>query len=244
MGRKAYTFLACWFVIVGLVTCLAYVPLSFWLSYIRPYIPNTVTVSQLTGYWWDGKARLMTNNLRGPVDLSWSIDSLLDPVSWRLSHEKFQGVGLVKIRPDQLEFWVDSFNLHADMFNGLLQPERVAVHGAPVSVSRWYAKWQFSTQKFEMFRGSAQWATGAISYPMGRNIKTSTFENWSVEGRLKDGFPELVLRSQENRHLGDAKLLPSDELEVTVMPAMVEALGQRWRGSKDYPAFVMIQSLL
>ncbi len=244
MGRKAAIVLVIWFVAVAGIVAAAYVPLSHWKSSIQRQLPRDVYLKNISGHWWRGNAQVEVHNLKGAVSVNWALGSLFEPFNWQVSHSKFRGFGQAQASLDTIKFWIEGFNLEADTFNGLMKRERIEVQGAPVMVERWYVEWSHAEQAFTQFRGMANWSDGEIQYPVGRTLRSARFSDWQLLGRLDSGAPDLQLRSEANTNLAGVKLLPSNELEVTVMPSMVEALGQRWNGSQDYPAFVMVQPIL
>lgn len=243
MGRKAAVILAIWFIVVALVTAVVFIPLSQWKSQIQSQLPNDVFVEEISGNWWNGQATLQFHNLQGSATFSWVAHSPFEPIEWRVAHQKFRGFGQAQVSTNNIQLWVDGFNIEADTFNGLMRRERIEVSGSPIIISRWYATWDFDQRLFTIFRGNAEWSNGVVQYPVGQAVRRSSFSNWQLVGRLDAGMPDLVLQSSVNDYLAGAKLLPSNELEVTVMPTMIEALGQRWNGAREYPAFVMVQPI-
>lgn len=243
MGRKAAIILIVWFVVVVALTTVVFIPLSQWKKHIQSQLPSDVFIQDIQGHWWAGQVNVQLHNLKGGARLDWKVDSLFEPVEWRVSHEKFRGFGQAQVSLSNVELWIDGFSVEADTFNGLMRRERIEVTGAPIIVSRWYANWNFEQKLFTTFRGNAEWLNGVVQYPMGKDMRTSAFSGWALSGRLNAGLPDLMLQSNEGEYLAGAKLLESNELEVTVMPAMIEVLGQRWNGSREYPAFVMVQPM-
>lgn len=248
MGSKAYTALAIWFVLV--VSCIvgAYVPLYYWSAQLRNAMPQGVELKRVSGHWWSGQAQLSVTALPQPLQLSWSMGSLFEPIDWQLHHPQMMGYGQLQSSLRTLSLWVEGLRLDADLLNTLLAPQGVQVTGDSLEVSRWFSVYDYQTQQFQAFRANATWPKGHIRYQF-EGLKTqANIVDWQLQGYLSDEQhprqPILLLQSQQASPLLEIKWLPQWEIELTVMPELLETMGLRWPGKKEYPAFVMIQPLV
>ncbi|SBS32393.1 hypothetical protein MAQ5080_02252 [Marinomonas aquimarina] len=247
MGRRTYIALAIWFVFV--VSCVmgAYVPLHYWSSQLRLVMPQGTQLVRLSGHWWRGQAQVSVMAWSQPLQFSWSLSSLFEPITWHLNHPKVVGYGQLQPTMNSLSLWVEGLRMEADLLNPSLAPQGVHLSGQAIEITRWFSVYDFSQAQFQAFRAHAHWGAGRIEYQVEQQTIAANIENWQLHGDLfieaQEPQPRLTLRSQQDRPLFELKLLPSQELELTVMPELIEALGQRWPGKKEYPAFVMVQPL-
>lgn len=247
MGSKTYTALAMWFVLV--VSCIvgAYVPLHYWSAQLRNLMPQGVQLQRVSGHWWSGWAQLSVSALPQPLQLSWSMTSLFEPVAWHLNHPKMIGYGEAQLSLHTVSLWVQGLRMDAELLNPLLEPQGVHVLGESLEVSRWFSVYDFQDNQFQAFRANANWPKGRIRYQFEGLTTEAKVVDWQLQGYLpKESSPKqpiLVLQSQQANPLLEMKLLPQWDVELTVMPELIEALGLRWPGKKKYPAFVMVQPL-
>lgn len=243
MGRKTGVFLVVWFVIITAIAGVVYVPLNYWLSYYQSSMPKGIELSALSGHWWRGQAELKIENLDQPAQLSWSATSLFSPLVWHVMHPNILGTGQLGLSLSDTELWVSELHLDVTALNGLLKPHKVELDGGPIQLSNWYARFNRQTHLMDSFNGSADWHQGSVRYAMEDRLVNAKVEEWTLKGETKDLAPLVVLQSKSATSLLEMKLLPSKEVELTVMPEFIESFGQRWPGKKEYPAFVMLQPL-
>lgn len=247
MSRRTYAALAIWFVLV--VSCVigAYVPLHFWSAPLRNAMPQGVELLRVSGHWWAGRAQLSVASLPQPLFLNWSMSSLFEPIRWHLNHPQLVGYGQLQPSLERVSLWVEGLRIEADVLNPALQAQSVHISGQAIEINHWFSVYHFHDEQFVAFRANADWSEGHVRYQIDDYRTQASITNWQIHGFLQEHDqrqqPVLVLRSGQGRNLFEMKLLPNWELELTVMPELIEALGQRWPGKKDYPAFVMIQPL-
>lgn len=235
--------LAVWFVLVTLSVIGLYVPLQYWTPQLRGVMPQDVSLQQASGHWWSGQALFTLPYLQEPARLNWTVDTLLSPITWQLEHPKVIGYGQIKLDVSGYSLWVEELRAQADVLNPVLIKQNIKLSGQPITVSHWYSHYVWSDHNFEAFKVQANWPEGEISYSDGVQMVEAPVKQWRLSGYLVGHEPVVSLRSQQDSELLGVKLLASQELEVTVMPQMVESLGYRWPGKKEYPAFVVVQPL-
>ncbi|TPE50308.1 hypothetical protein FJM67_10695 [Maribrevibacterium harenarium] len=243
MRKTALVLWSLWFALVFAVGALVSAPLNWWLPSIQPQLPPQVRLLELDGRLWQGQAKLILPNLSGAVVVQWRAESLLQPLKWELYHDKFQAFGALQAHTDSAKLWIDKARIDADTFDGVTRSQGISLSGQPIIIERFYLDWPWTENAPSALRGFGQWQQGEVRYPMGRVQKQAQFSGWQIQARLTEQRPQFVLLSATGDLLAGAKWLASQELEITVMPDMVEAVGQNWRGSREYPAFMMVQPL-
>ena len=222
-------------------------PLHYWSAQLRSLMPQHVALMRVSGHWWAGQAQLSVTGLSQPLQLSWSMKSLFAPIDWYLNHPQILGYGQVQPSFSTVSFWVKGLSLDADLLNPLLTQQGVYVTGSPLEVSAWYSVYDIQEKQFQAFQARANWPKGHIRYQLEGLTNEANIVDLQLQGYLTDEShprqPILVLQSQQGSPLLEMKLLPQWHLELTVMPELIETIGLRWPGKKEYPAFVMIQPL-
>lgn len=247
MGRKTYIALTVWFVLV--VSCVigAYIPLYYWTTLLSSWMPRGIQLMQVSGHWWSGQAQLSVLSFPQPFRLSWSMTSLFKPFEWQLNHSQAFGYGFFRSSQGRFSLWIEQLRVEPNLLNAILAPQGIHISGDVIDISRWYSVYDVDEAQFKTFQSHADWSLGRIRYQYGGRSIEQTIQNWQLQGMLSDGtqagVPMVTLTSEQDRPLFEMKLLPVWEVELTVMPELIETMGLRWPGKKEYPAFVMVQPL-
>lgn len=243
MRFKTYALLAVWFVLVASLVVGLYVPLHYWSPQLRGLMPQGVSLMQVSGHWWSGRAALSVPYSKEPALLSWTTAGFLSPISWQLNHPQVMGYGKFKPELSGLSLWIDGLSAQASALNPVLAKQGIELSGQPITVSRWFSHYVWQDHTFDAFKVQANWPEGNIRYPVGNREIEAPVKQWQLHGYLSGQEPVVSLRSLQGNELLEIKLLSSHALEMTVMPELIESLGQRWPGKKEYPAFVVVQPL-
>lgn len=236
--------LSIWFVALFTISGALSAPLSFWRPVVGPLLKQSAfQISDLDGRLWNGHAKVALPQLRGPVDFQWRVFSLFEPLSVQWLHEQFRGWGRAQITTSGAAVWIDEASVESSLINPLIRAYKSQVTGKPLVVDRFYARWSFNSKLPDIWRGTAHWDSGEVAFPMGRRMEKANLNGLIAEFSTLGGIHHAKVNSAKGELLMSAKLENSGEAELSVMPAMVKAVGQPWSGPMEYPVLVMTERL-
>ncbi|MBM6551575.1 hypothetical protein [Marinomonas ostreistagni] len=230
---------------VTLLVVLFCLPLTIWQSLLQQALPSNWGLQTLSGHWWRGQAVVQLSNQLSSASLSWSKSHLLEPFEWSLAHPDASASGRFTVSFSQSTIWLDQGYIRPKLINRLIPAKQnVVLAGEDIQLEQWQLNYDWQSQQWRQLMGQAHWSNGLIKHRLNGYSTQTHVDHWYAEVTLEADRPQLVLNERLTQQpLLELMLRPDLELELTVMPSMLEALGQRWPGKPQYPAFVMVQPL-
>lgn len=243
MGRKSYIGLSAFLIFVLTLLCLVFLPLQVWSKQIQTVLPKGVQVREMSGHWWSGQALIDAKGVTEPLQISWTMPSICQPVEWFVQHSQVKGHGRIRPSVFSVSTWVDEMTIHPNLLRSLFFPRAEKITGSLIEIDSWSSQYSFSKQRFTEFSGRADWSSGELSYGFNSNKYVANVQQWRIEGALYEDLPTIELISVSEGALLDAMLRPNLDLEITIMPKLIQLFGYHWPGRPEYPAFVMLKPL-
>jgi len=252
MGRKSYIGLSAFLIFVLTLLCLVLLPLQVWSKQIQIVLPKGVQVRGMSGHWWKGQTDIILPSLSEPMRFSWSTDSFFEPLNWQISHPELVGAGQLQPSLNSLSVWVSGLKIKTELLKPPLASQSILISGKPIELTRGFAVYGFDEEQFSVFRLQAQWSEGVIRYQENNQLISANINDWRLHGFLESPSsdessntePVLLLLSEQNSPLFEVRIRAVGEIEMTVMPELLETFGIHWSGQRSYPAFVIVHPIL
>lgn len=236
-------FLSFWFVLIFSLALVLSSPLSLWRSTMNTVMPDSIRVQDLQGKLWHGAAVLQVPSFRNELTIQWSFSSLFEPLHWQIQSNDLVGWGQLKLGVSYVDVWLDYASITPRMATPMLSAQNVAVNGAPLIIDRFYSRIDFAAKQPTVWRGIGHWAGGEVQYPVGTKRRSAQLASIGVEWQTQAENQVMLLESQQGELLIKMDLTPAREVEISIMPSMIKAIGQPWKGSMEYPVFTLVQPL-
>lgn len=232
------------FALIFLLAVIVWLPVSVWQRPLQQALPSHVTLKSVTGQWWRGQAQLQIEPYADPFHFDWRMVSWSTVFDWSLGHRYAQANGQFSAGLSELTWYFASANVDTRLLRRIrFLSNDLLVTGPPITLQNAWLTYNWRTHRFSKFTGQADWS-GVIYSPFMPPSSPKQVSHWRALGSLQASQPTIELKTMSSRHtLLEATLSPSNEIELTVMPRFMEALGHDWSGNKQYPAFVMVYPL-
>lgn len=239
--KKIPIFFVCWFVLLLLLSALVSSPLHYWRNTIQSNLIEGVILQQIDGRLWDGDARVSLPRLMTPVDLQWRFNFPL--INVQVTHPLFQGWGAASIGLDGADIWVDQAQLDMGLFKPVAQSNGVSLNGSSFIIDRLFINVGYDTFVPRLWRGEGSLETINADYRFNNDRKNIQIKGITVEWLTQEQESKMLVRSQEGKHLLTLEPTHQQELEIAIMPPLLNEVGINWSGKADYPVAVLVEPL-
>lgn len=237
-------FLWGWCFLLFLLFAIALSPLPYWQSVLNSLlIEHDLKLAELDGRFWQGQTNIQTSNLHGDIHLQWQLASLFAPIRFQLHHKDFRSWGSVKPANDSVSLKLDELRINSQLANTALKAHGIKVAGDEVVVENFYVNWRYKEKLPTQTQGSGYWNGGELSYRQGKHTRFVEFAGVDFRLMTKNAEPYFVLLSKLGTKYLSARVKLNGEAEATIMPALLNDLGQPWFGDENVPAFVMTEQV-
>lgn len=230
------------FILLGFIT--AFLPVQYWQPLTNAFLPtNLLQVTQLDGRLWRGKANFSVVNIKGELALTWSLNGVFSPIDFQLQHEHFYAEGHLTPQYDECILQVQKAHFNGEFVNHALTLHGVMIKGNQIVIEDVYLHWPYTADLPHNIQAKGYWRGGEISYPAGRHQRMILMQGVLFELTTNNTEQHFDLVSEHGRLYMRARVNNNGEAEATIMPALLNALGQNWSGDSNVPAFVMTKQL-
>jgi hypothetical protein len=237
---KVKIFLFIWFVLVFLVAGVVLAPLHFWQSSLNQALTEEgVHLEQFEGRFWQGKAKLRVNQLRGEVLIQWKLNGVFEPIDFQVLHKEIKAWGSFQPEVDEVSLWIDGLSLSSELLNSFLEPYKAKVSGGNIVLEKLYGKWPYVESTPSKLRGNGYWEGGDLEFVVSRQKDSVFLDKVLFELININSINQLKVTSLKGVPLINAGVSSQGDAELSVMPAVFELINQPWTGDMDVPAFVM-----
>lgn len=247
MGRTMKRAIATVSVLVALLVVAVWLPINVWQRPIQIWVPKGMTVTDFSGHWWRGRAVITFPNRLEEAVLTWSSNASLKPwpQEWTLAHPMADLAGHITLDRNDVVITLDPSAFSPALLTQITPNiEGVKLLGERVKVQHWRMAYDWRQKRLTDFSGVANWTNGEIQYPLQHEHQTVQVKHWQVVASQYQARPAIALTDvSTQRHLAELSLEGPDQLALTLMPQLTDALGLSWRGGKRLPVLVMTYPL-
>ncbi|TBR44250.1 hypothetical protein CBF23_002690 [Marinomonas agarivorans] len=241
-----------------LLVVLVLAPLRYWPPFVNTLLSNqSIRVATLQGQLWNGQADFTVKGLTGNMTFSWELVGLLAPIPFALQHEQLNGVGTLSLNYQDMMLHLNKLRFNSLIANDALLPYSVQINNSQVIAENVFVHWFYDSKLPRKTQGKGYWSGGMVRYPVGRHQRMVVMKGMQFELTTVNQEPHFQLvseqiapeqaASEQGTDLPTlylhARVKQDGEAEATIMPALLNALGQFWSGDSNVPAFVMTQQI-
>lgn len=239
--KKSRVFFAVWFVILLALSALVSAPLHYWKGIIQSRLAEGATLHNVAGRLWAGELSVSLPRLMQPVEMQWRLT--FPNINLQVTHPAFQGWGVASFSLDGVNMWVDEARLTMDLFQSIAKSNGIQLTGTSFIVDRLFIQLGYDTFVPRLWRGEGRLASLSADYALGNTRQNIQINGLTAEWVTQEQESKMWVRSQEGRHLLTLEPTIKKELEISIMPSLLNEVGLSWNGKADYPVAVLVEPL-
>jgi len=239
--KKSPIFFVVWFIFLLALSALVSAPLHYWKGVIQSRVAEGVTLHKVDGRLWEGKISVSLPRLTQPLDVQWRLT--FPEVKVQVTHPAFQGWGVASFSLDGIDMWVDEARIDMDLFQPIAKSNGIQLNGSSFIVDRLFIQLGYDTFVPRLWRGEGRLASLTADYALGNARQNIQINGLTVEWLTQEQASRMLVRSQEGRHLLTLEPTIKQELEISIMPSLLNEVGLSWSGKADYPVAVLVEPL-
>ncbi|MFT2112363.1 hypothetical protein [Marinomonas sp. 2405UD68-3] len=239
--KKIHVLFVCWFVFVLALSAAISSPLHYWKDVIQPRLSNGIVLQKIEGHLWRGSIDAAFPTLLNPVNIQWRLS--LPLVNVQVTSDDFTGWGAMSFGFSGIDLWVDEARLGVDLLKPVAKSNDVNLDGSAFIVDRLFARLNYHSVVPEKWRGVGRFESINANYAFGNTRQNVRLNQVSVEWVTRDKAQLMLVYSHKGKHLLTVEPTSKEELEISIMPALLNEVGIPWSGDTEYPVAVLIEPL-
>ncbi|WP_191602393.1 hypothetical protein [Marinomonas algicola] len=239
--KKSRTVYIVWFIVLLALSAMVNAPLHYWKGTIQSKVAEGVTLHQLNGRLWAGNISVSVPRLEKPIAVQWRF--AFPNMHVQMTHPAFQGWGMASFSIDGIDMWVDEARLDMGLFQPMAKSNGIQLNGSSFIIDRLFIQLGYDTFVPRLWRGEGRLASITADYAFGNERKKMQMNGLTAEWLTQEQASSILIRSQEGHHLLSLEPTRKQELEISIMPSLLNEVGLSWSGRADYPVAVLVEPL-
>ncbi len=243
--KKRHVLLTFWFVLVLSVSLVIGSPLHYWKSFLQNNLFNGleqgIALQKIEGHLWKGGMEISLPTLVNPVNIQWRLSFPL--IKAQVTSKDFNGWGAISLGASGMDVWIDEARLSMDLFKPIARSNGVSLDGSDFVIDRLFMQLDYLSIIPKKWRGVGYLDSISAGYAFANVRQNAQLRDLSVEWTTRDQTHTMLLDSHEGKHLLTVEPTIKEELEISIMPALLNEVGIPWNGGEDYPVAVLVEPL-
>lgn len=255
--KKVHVLFVCWFVLVLTLSAVISSPLHYWKEVIQSKLSNRlpnglsnglsngqnsgIVLQKIEGHLWRGGIEASFPALLNPVNIQWRLSFPL--VNVQVTSADFSGWGVMSFGLSDMDLWIDEARLNMDLLKPIAKSNGVNLEGSAFIIDRLFVQLNYHSVVPIKWRGEGSLASINANYAFGNTRQNVQLNHVAVEWVTRDKAQHILVHSHEGKHLLTVEPTLKEELEISIMPSLLNEVGIPWSGKDEYPAAVLVEPL-